>query len=121
MSDVLLLPDRRGRHGNHAKGAKCRRWNQGRMIGSQGYVKLRLGRGHPLADANGYAREHIVVLAAAGVTLGPDEVVHHRNGDRCDNRIENLEVTTRTEHGRIHLATRPRDDLGRLMPNTEER
>lgn len=36
--------------------------------------------------------------------LQPDEIVHHRNGDPTDDRLENLELTTRSEHVEIHRA-----------------
>jgi hypothetical protein len=42
-----------------------------------------------------------------GRRLSRLEHVHHINGDRWDNRIENLSVMPASEHGRLHRAGQP--------------
>jgi hypothetical protein len=64
---------------------------------SNGY-RLKLAPGHPKADANGRVREHRLVMEdMLGRHLAPEENVHHKNGDKTDNRPENLELWSKSQ------------------------
>jgi hypothetical protein len=75
-----------------------------RVIDKDGYVRVHVGRDHPMASAYGQAYEHRLVMAAElGRTLEPHEVVHHVNGDRADNRVTNLQLLeSRSAHMVLH-------------------
>lgn len=48
---------------------------------------------HPMAQRNGHVLEHRLVMSQAlGRDLDRTESVHHKNGVRDDNRLENLEL-----------------------------
>lgn len=67
---------------------------------SEGYVILPIhtGKGHPNADAAGYILEHRYVMANhLGRALLPQENVHHINGQKNENSIENLELWTKSQ------------------------
>lgn len=54
-------------------------------------------------NKKGNAKQHrLVIEEHLGRRLFPDEVVHHINGDKTDNRIENLVVMSRKEHSKLH-------------------
>lgn len=73
---------------------------------SDGYIKVYCPD-HPMATKDGYVMEHILVMEKKiGRYITRDEVVHHKNKIRDDNRIENLELMLFTDHSRLHLKER---------------
>src|SRR5690606_23130183 len=73
--------------------------NAGRVRDRRGYWKLRKPQ-HPNADTTGYVLEHRFIMSEfLGRPLTSKETVHHINGDRGDNRIENLQLRN-GNHGR---------------------
>lgn len=76
-----------------------------RRVDANGYVTI-YEPGHPLARADGYVYEHRRVAWEAGLLRDPELHVHHCNGDKQDNAVENLEILTEQEHARRHLAER---------------
>ena len=97
----------KGHHENHAKGNRLPRWSKDKIISSHGYVKVRVGVEHPLADPNGYAYEHLLVWVSAGRPVpGIGELLHHCSEDKTDNRLSNLEKLTREKHAEEHHGDR---------------
>lgn len=84
-------------------GANNSFWKGGTVVDDAGYVLVKQD-GHPRAKKHGgYVREHILVMESIiGRHLEPDEVVHHINGIKNDNRPENLMVMTKAEHTAHH-------------------
>jgi len=84
---------------------------QGRFLTSEGYVMIQLTPDdffYPMAEQNGYIKEHRLIMARyLNRCLMPFEIVHHRNGIRDDNRIENLKLTIVNQHTGYHNALRP--------------
>ena len=74
-------------------------WKGGRHYVSGGYIQVKVERSHPMANKAGYAQEHRFVMAEyLERYLEKWEIVHHKNGIRDDNRIENLELLSNITH-----------------------
>ena len=96
----------------YQRGEKNAAWKGGRRINEQGYVEI-YKPGYHHTRPNGYVREHIYVaeqmlgrpLKYYGSGDGRNEVVHHINGDKTDNREDNLLVLSAKDHRKLHNAT----------------
>jgi hypothetical protein len=106
---------------NKQRGANHHSWSGGRYRHRSGYCYA-IAHGHPHAK-NGYVYEHRLVMEAHLLASDPNHpalqngvlsrkwIVHHVNGDKSDNRLQNLEVLPRNVH---HSWMHYHDEMARL-------
>ena len=100
------------------KGKAHPAWKGGQEIDRDGYVRT-YAPDHPWPRRNGYVRENMRVMELhLGRRLHPDEVVHHKDHNRQNNDLHNLEVKQAAAHSRDHRREdthqRRRDQAGRF-------
>ena len=98
-------------------GARNGRWKGGEIKKHNGYILVKLQPEdffYPMADETGYvARYRLVMAKHLGRCLLPWEVVHHKNSNKEDDRIENLLLfDTDSEHQQLKSSFRERTVVG---------
>lgn len=97
--------------------AKLKKGVGHKKIRKDGYIAIYFPD-HPKSNKDGYIMEHILVMECyIGRWLKDNEIVHHINKKRNDNRIENLKLMTKSEHMSMHA--KERHEQRRRLLSTE--
>lgn len=86
------------------------RYKGGRRVNKYGYISIRLRPNdffYPMANKYEWVYEHRLIMAKHLCRcLLPWEIVHHKNGLKQDNRIQNLELLAGSKYHLIDMATK---------------
>jgi len=94
-------------------------WRGGRIKSVDGYFLIKL---YPndffyfMCQKKGYVLEHRLIMAKhLGRCLHPWEIVHHKNKQRDDNRIENLQLVSDDRHKQITILENKINQLDKIV------
>lgn len=81
-------------------------WKGGSYISSDGYRMIYVGNHNTASKWSNYKKEHVVVMEEfIGRTLLDNELVHHKDLDKLNNDINNLELlSSHKEHRAAHYS-----------------
>lgn len=70
------------------------------------YLLIKAPKGYPGPKYRGkYCYEHCAVYwKTYGVIPNKNEVIHHKNGNKMDNRPDNLTLMNRNKHSKSHMS-----------------
>jgi len=90
-------------------------WKNGEYYCSDGYYYI-YAKDHPKVVARCYIKRATFVMEQhIGRYLKNNEVVHHINEITTDDRIENLQLLTKSEHSKLHYNNMRRNKKGQLV------
>ncbi len=94
IKEAIKLCALQGKHISNWKGGRKKK---------NGYLYI-MKKEYPRSDRQGYVAEHILVWEKAhNRTLPNGYIIHHLNGIRDDNRIENLIALTSKQHHKLRI------------------
>lgn len=80
-------------------GGHAPNWKGGKVIDAEGYVRVWI-------DGIGYKKEHHIVFEKNNGSIPNGYVIHHKDGDKRNNNINNLECLNKLDHDRLNLSLR---------------
>jgi len=99
----------------YSTGSRNGNWKGGVSYDGLGY-KMIYKPNHPYAKNKKYVYKHRIVMEEKlGRYLKTNEIVHHRNVNITDNRLDNLELLTKSEHMKKHFLDRKRNRKGQFI------
>ena len=95
--------------GHNFKGKNNPTWGGGEWIDNYGYIRVKAPENHPYKYPDGSIKKHRLIMEQhLGRYLQPKEHIHHKDNNRLNNNISNLEIVNRSQHSKITASNNPR-------------